>query len=203
MCKLKSNNQIPQIKLLQAREPKAIEEWFNRHVDAVYTFVFYRVGRNADLATDVVQETFLTAIKRIKDYDSKRGEMLVWLTYNARNCIRRTLRQHRRYKSYSDCWEALDQYLLDAYERIATTPLPDEVLEANETAELVRLTLSSIPGNYRNVLQQHYLEQHSLKKIALQEGISEGAVKSLLHRARMAFKTTFLTFSNSIPIELS
>ncbi|MHC4758702.1 MAG: RNA polymerase sigma factor, partial [Planctomycetota bacterium] len=85
-----------------------------------------------------------------------------------------------------------------AYELIATEPLPDEILEREETAELVRMTLTNIPGNYKVVLTEHYYQQKALREIAVSMGVSEGAVKVMLHRARGAFKAAFLRLSKSL-----
>lgn len=180
---------------LRARQPQAVERWFREHADAVYTFAFYRVGKDPDLATDVVQDTFAMALARIGEYDPARGMMLVWLTYFCRNCIRTALREHRRGTALATFWDETDERLLFAYRQLATLPLPDDVLQHKETRELVQLTLASIPGNYQQVLTQHYFEQRPLKDIAAFHGSSEGAVKSLLHRARLAFKTAFMTFA--------
>ena len=185
------------LELLRNRQPEAVERWFQEHADAVYTFIFYRVGKDPDVATDVVQETFLTALRKIGEYDPGRGAMLAWLTYVSRNCIRKALKQAGRYKTYSELWEQIDRKLVAAYRELATAPLPEEVLEREETAELVHMTLSSIPGNYERALKRHYYQRQSLKEIARAEGMTEGAVKSLLHRARLAFKTAFQTFAEA------
>ena len=174
-----------------------IERWFLEHADAIYTFVFYRVGRDEELATEVVQETFLAALERIEDYDRERGPMLPWLTYTARNCIRKALRQRGRLRSLGDRWEVIDRKLLAAYSELASSPLPDEILEKEETAELVQMALSNLPDNYRRALQQHYCLQRPLREIADGLGVTEGAVKSLLHRARLAFKAAFETIADS------
>jgi len=185
------------IRQLRERRPLAVERWFLEHADALYTFIFYRVGRDEELATEVVQETFLAALERIADYDRERGPMLPWLTYTARNCIRKALKERGRLRSLGDRWEVIDRKLLAAYSELATTPLPDEVLEREETAELVQMTLSNLPDNYRNALRQHYCLQRSLREIAGTLGVTEGAVKSLLHRARLAFKAAFETIAES------
>ena len=44
----------------------------------------------------MVQETFLSALERIDQFDDKRGTMLTWLKYTARNCIRAALRDRAR-----------------------------------------------------------------------------------------------------------
>ncbi|UCC30039.1 MAG: sigma-70 family RNA polymerase sigma factor [Phycisphaerales bacterium] len=183
---------------LRSREPHAIEPWFLEHADALYTFVFYRVGKDEELATDVVQDVFVTALDKIDRYDPTRGGMFAWLTYVARNCIRRALERRGRYAGYAAYWEEIDQKLLAACKELATAPLPEEVLTRRETTELVHVALSNLPENYQRALRQRYYEQWPLQAIARSEGVTEGAVKSLLYRARQAFKTAFEMFADTL-----
>jgi RNA polymerase sigma-70 factor (ECF subfamily) len=182
---------------LRDRDPDAVERWFLEYADPLYTFVFYRVGRDQELATEVVQETFLTALRNISNYEPGRGAMLPWLTYTARNRIRKVLRRRGRFREVGDRWEEIDRKLLEAYGELERAPLPDEVLERKETSELVQMALSNLPDNYRRALKQHYCEQRPLDEIASGSGMSESAVKSLLHRARLAFRTAFQTIAES------
>jgi RNA polymerase sigma-70 factor (ECF subfamily) len=185
---------------LERREPKAIERWFLHYADAVYTFAFYRVNKDTELATDIVQETFLIAINQITDYNADRGEMLTWLTYLSKNCIRKALKQRGR---SSQIWDKLDEQLLHDYEQIAQSPLPQDTLERQETTELVHMTLASIPGHYQEVLRKHYYENQPLKDIAQTLDLKESAVKALLHRARQAFKTAFGAFAQSLAVPVA
>src|SRR5258707_2136369 len=73
----------------------AIARFYDAHVDGLYTFVFYRVGRDTTLAEDVVQETFAIAVSRRADYDPARGSVGTWLTVLSRNVIRDQLRAHK------------------------------------------------------------------------------------------------------------
>jgi RNA polymerase sigma-70 factor (ECF subfamily) len=196
MNDMKSRYEI-EYRQLRDRDPEAVERWFLEYADAVYTFVFYRVGRNEELATEVVQETFLAALRKIGDFDPDRGEMLPWLTYTARNCIRKALRRRGRQKEIGDRWEEIDRKLLAAYGELASSPLPDEVLEKKETTELVQMALSNLPDSYRRALMQHHCEQRSLEEMAGGCGMSESAIKSLLYRARLAFRAAFQTIAES------
>ncbi len=182
---------------LRIRDTEAVRKWFHAYSDALYTFVYYRVGKDSDTAADVVQETFLQGLRKIANYDSQRGSMLVWLSYLCKNNIKKALRAKYRHKSYEQVWQEIDQCLLQAYELIATEPLSDEILEREETAELVRMTLANIPGNYKLVLTEHYYQQKALREIAVSMGVSEGAVKVMLHRARDAFRVAFLRLLKS------
>lgn len=180
------------------RDTEAVKKWFYAYSDTLYTFVYYRVGKDPDIAGEVVQETFLQALRKISNYDWQRGSMLVWLSFLSKNNIKKALRAKHRHISYEQVWQKIDHCLLQAYELIATEPLPDEVLEMEETAELVRMTLANIPGNYKAVLTEHYYQQKALREIAVSMGVSEGAVKVMLHRARKAFKAAFLRLLKSL-----
>lgn len=182
---------------LNAWQPQAVEKWFNAYSDRLYTFAYYRVAKDSDLAAEVVQETFIQALRKIPDYDPKRGSMIVWLTFICKNKISRALRLKRKHISYDQTWQDIDRYLLHCFELIATEPLPDEVLEKQETAELIQMTLTNIPGNYKFVLTEHYYQHKKLKEISVSMGISEGAAKVMLHRARKAFKAAFLKLARS------
>jgi RNA polymerase sigma factor (sigma-70 family) len=189
---------VPDLRLLREREPRAVERWFLEHADALYTFVYYRVDRDEGLAEDVVQETFLAALRRIGEYDPGRGAMLPWLTYTARNCIRSALRRRRRTSSLGEAWGPIDAKLAAAFRELDAAPLPDEAVQRRETAELVQMALAHIPENYRSALRSHYCGGRSLEEIAAAEGTTSSAVKSLLHRARLAFKAAFQTIAGSL-----
>jgi RNA polymerase sigma-70 factor, ECF subfamily len=181
---------------LRQGDARAVERWFRDHADPLYTFVFQRLGRDRDLARDVVQETFLTALQQIDRFDPQRGAMMTWLTYIARNAMRTALRRRGRQADF-DAWEQLESGLQSSYAELALTPLPQEVLERQETVELVRLTLTSIPGNYRAALLQHHCQQKTLREIGASLGISDKAAKSMLHRARLAFRRAFEAFARN------
>jgi RNA polymerase sigma-70 factor (ECF subfamily) len=188
----------PDYRRLRDREPEAVKQWFLAYAEAMYTFVFYRVAKQEDLAADVVQETFLVALERIEDFDESRGAMLAWLQYTARNCIRRALRQQARCRRHLAQWQTLDEKLFEVYRRMTESSLPDEIVQRQETTELVQVTFAHLPENYRQVLKRHYYEDRSLKEIARAQGLTVSAVKSLLYRARLAFKDIFLSFAESM-----
>jgi len=186
-----------QLRRLLQGDGEAIEAWFHSYCDTLYTFVYYRVSKNGQVAKDIVQETFLKALERIRQYDPKRGSMFAWLTLLSKNCIKQTLRAKGREISYDRIWQDIDSGLLRAFEQIATEPLPDELIEQAETAELVQMTLANIPANYKYVLKEYYYQLRPPKEIAASVGVSEGAIKTMLYRARQAFKAAFLRLEKS------
>jgi len=192
-----ATHQFPDFDGLRRGRPEAIERWFETYVDSLYAFVFHRVGRDPELAADVVQETFLTALRKIRTYDPKRGDMLPWLTFIARNAIRKTLRQEARYAP-GELGDQVDGRALAGLRKLDVAPLPDDVLERKETAELVQLALTLLSSGYRQLLEQRYHHQRSIAEIARAQGATAGAVKTRLHRARLAFKTAFESVLQSL-----
>ena len=185
-------------RLLRLRDKEEVVRWFDAYSDPVYGFIFYRVGRDTDLAGDVAQETFVTALETIDRFDPDRGEMFPWLTHIARNHIRKALRRRGRDGFLPDFWKTVDHKLARAIAGIASNSFPEELLARKETSELVRAALTNLPLRYQTALRRRYFEELSLHEIAALEGTSEGAVKVLLHRARLAFRTAFETISASI-----
>ena len=173
----------------------AIARFYDAHVDALYAFVFHRVGRDAHLAEDVVQETFALALAKTGDYDPARGSVGSWLTVLSRNVIRDHLRAHRRGDELQQAWERIDATLAQTFSAMAERPLPGDVLERAETRDLVHLAVAHLPEQYRTALQRKYVDGESLESLASELGISVDATKSLLARARRAFRDTFATLS--------
>jgi RNA polymerase sigma-70 factor (ECF subfamily) len=183
------------LRAAQGGDRDAIGRFYDAHVDGLYTFVFFRVGRDASLAEDVVQETFARALTKQNEYDPARGSVGSWLTVMSRNVIRDHLRAHRRSDDLQQAWDRIDTSLAQVFAAMAERPLPGEVLERAETRDLVHMAISNLPGQYRTVLTRKYVDGESLETLAGEFGISVDAAKSLLARARRAFRETFATLS--------
>lgn len=192
-----ASQQAPPVERLYARDRQAVAQWFQAYADPVYAFVLRRAGGDRDLAADVVQETFVRALDSLDDYDPARGAMLTWLVLIARNCLKQALRQRNRREAYS-AWEQVDGQVLGTYARLDSQLLPEEVVARQETAETVRVALAAMPAGYRDVLQDYYYREQSVKDIADSQRTTEGAIKSLLHRARLAFKDAFLAVAQTL-----
>src|SRR5436305_1602880 len=70
----------------QAGEAEAFGLLYDRYVDVVYRYIYYRVA-NATLAEDLTSETFLRALRRISSYTWQGRDFEAWLVTIARNLI--------------------------------------------------------------------------------------------------------------------
>jgi len=156
------------------------------------------------LCEEVVQETLLRALRDLDHYDPARAgnKIFPWLTGLARNEVHRVLAKERNAVSLEAMWGRMDQELLGLYARLESEPLADEVLQREETRELVNATMSQLPPHYREVLEAKYMTGKTVRDLANGWRTTEKAVESLLTRARQAFRVTFLALSRNLEPEL-
>jgi len=95
-------------------------------------------------------------------------------------------------------WDRVDQALMEALERMESEALVDEVLQRQETHDLVHLAMGHLPDTHRRVLERKYVDGRTLTELSLELGISEDAVKSQLARARRAFREAFQTVGRAL-----
>ena len=185
-------------------EPEAIKELTGAVLQPLFGFCFYRVGRNRHLCEEVVQETFIRALRDLESYEPSRANnnIFSWLTGLARNEIHRALARENSALSLESLWANMDKELLTVFARLDQEPFGDELLQREETRELVNATMSQLPMNYREALEAKYLNGKSVRDLATSWHVSEKAVESQLTRARKAFRATFLTLSRNLEAEL-
>lgn len=175
----------------RAGDESALAELYERYVDALWSFVFYRVGRDPVLCEDVVQESFLLAFERGASFDPERGSFAGWLFSLSRNVIRKQLRSVARARALTETWERIDATLVQIFQGLDRAPLGDEVLAREETRDLVHMTIANLPDDYRDALERKYLRGQTMRELADDLACSEDAAKSMLARARRAFREAF------------
>lgn len=148
---------------------------YDEHFDSLYAFVWHRAGRHADHTDEVVQETWLVAVRRIADFDPTRGSIDGWLKGIAAN----VLKNHRRRWQRDGRTEALD--------REPTSPNS----ESSESGELMALALTTLPAQYQAVLRAKYAERLTVNDIGRRWGSTAKAIESMLSRARQALRRAY------------
>jgi RNA polymerase sigma-70 factor (ECF subfamily) len=182
----------------------AVQALAEAMLQPLYGFCYHRVGRNRHLCEEVVQETFLRAIRDLDRYDPPRAgnNIFPWLTGLARNEIHRVLARERVCVSLEALWTKMDKELLAMYAHLDSEPFGDEVLLREETRDLVNATMSQLPPHYREALEAKYITGQSVRDLAALWRTTEKAVESQLTRARKAFRATFLALTRNLGAEL-
>lgn len=182
-----------------AGDRDALAQLYADHVDALYAFAYYRTGRDAGLAEDIVHDTLLDGLRHAAAFDPARGGLQAFLLMRARNVARAHLRDHRRSGELAAAWERQRATLAQIFQAL-DGPGDDELFARSETRELVHLAIAGLAGNHREALTRKYVHGDSLHELAARLGLSEDAVKSLLARARRAFRDAFAALAAMDPI---
>jgi RNA polymerase sigma-70 factor (ECF subfamily) len=170
----------------------------------LYGFCLYRVGKNQHWCEEIVQETMLRALRDLAAYEPSRAgnNVFPWLTGLARNEIQRVLQREKSAASLQTLWANLDQELLGLYAKLETAPFDDDLLQRQETRDLVNATMAQLPDHYRETLEEKYVQGKSQREMAQHRQLSEKALESQLTRARNAFRVTFLALSRHLQPEV-
>lgn len=146
---------------------------YDQSYAGLHAYALWRCGGLRDRAEDAVQETWLHAVRRLKDFDPERASFAGWLRGIAANLLRNRFRR-------------------DAVRR--TLPLDGESVAPDHraAAERVAAALSALPPRCEMVLRAKYLDGQSMAEIAAATGETIKAVESLLSRARQAFRDAYL-----------
>lgn len=171
-------------RLIQAAkrgERAAFAEIYQRHYDAVYTYLFYRCG-DPPLAEDLAGEVFLRLVERISSYTYRGQPILAWLYTVARNLLADWYRQAGRNDP------------LPLEERmVAGGSSPSETAERRlEQACLVR-AMQHLNESHRQVILLRFVEGLSHAETAQILGRTENATKVLQHRALKALRRALET----------
>jgi RNA polymerase sigma-70 factor (ECF subfamily) len=181
-------------------DSEAVRAFAEAMLPPLYHFCLYRVGKDCHRCEEVVQETLVRALNQLAQYDPKRSNnnIFPWLTGLARNEISRVLSRDRKSLSLDELWQRMDRELLVLFEKLESEPLAEDLLEREETREMVNVAMSQLPPNYREALQAKYIEGSSVREMADHGHTTEKAVESLLTRARQAFRATFLALCRTL-----
>jgi RNA polymerase sigma-70 factor (ECF subfamily) len=170
------------VQRLASGDPEAVEELVRLYADDVYRFVYNQVGGSAQDAEDVVQETFVAALKAIRRFkgDSK---LRTWLfSIAAHKAI-----DHRRRTSRHVEISTQDVVIPLPAEQV----LPEQAVERFEVRQAVRQSLLQLPSHYRTALILKYVEEMPVREMALVMKRSIKSVESILVRARRLLAQIF------------
>ncbi len=143
----------------------------------LFAGVYYRAGRDRQMAEEIVQEAWLVAVRRIRHFDPEKGTFEQWMCGIAENLLRN---QRRRWWQRGRREVAIDFDASDAR--------PPGNIAA---AEQVSLAMACLSEQYQGLLRAKYEECLSVAEIANRLDATPKAIESMLTRARTAFRKAY------------
>jgi len=158
---------------------EAFDALLERHKDRLYMYIYHTV-KNAELADDIFQDTFVKAIMTIKQGRYvENGHFPAWITRIARNLIIDYFRLVKAEGLQST--DDTDVNILNRKE-LADQTIEDSMVTSQIHSDVRRL-IKALPDNQREVLVMRYYKNMSFKEIADVTGVS---INTALGRMRYA-----------------
>jgi RNA polymerase sigma-70 factor (ECF subfamily) len=164
---------------------------FSRLMDAcgdkIYLFSRRMCGNRED-AEDILQETFLTAFRKLDGFRGE-GTLKSWLFKIASShCLKKRRLRAGEPKDHLPVEELTPEVLRPIARGPSLTSLAEAPLDTilrTELSEEIDRAIDDLPPEYRMILLLRDVEGFSTRETAELAGLEEGAVKSRLHRARI------------------
>ncbi len=142
-----------------------------------------RLLGSAEAAQDAVQETFIkiyTKAGQFVNHEHKPDAFRAWAyTILIKHCLSLLRKEERGRGQFVPLYPGLEGVIAD--------PKAD-VWERSTLSNEVLSVLSRLPATFRRVLEAYFFNGESEEEIAKMEGVSVGAIRVRMHRAKKEFK---------------
>ncbi|GAL84420.1 MAG: sigma-70 family RNA polymerase sigma factor [Sporocytophaga sp.] len=166
------------VSLYISGDENSFAQLLKRHKAKVYTTI-YLIVKDQYIAEDLLQETFIKAIKKLKSGDyNEEGKFLPWIVRIAHNLAIDYFRREKRYPTIimedgSNIFNSLD-FSEDSTESLQIK---------DETHAILRKLIQTLPEPQREVLLMRHYGEMSFQEIADATGVS---INTALGRMRYA-----------------
>jgi RNA polymerase sigma-70 factor (ECF subfamily) len=182
---------------LRERDAAAFKQLVDRYSPRIYNLALKMLG-NPDAAEDILQETFISAYRAIDRFEG-RAHVSTWLYRIAHNAVLMRLRKEKRTPYLQSLEDDLDLDVLAAPSH--REGAPERRLLESELRDKMDEALASLTDALREVFILRDIEGLSTAETAEILNLSETAVKSRLHRARLALREQLAPYLQDLQLE--
>jgi RNA polymerase sigma-70 factor (ECF subfamily) len=160
-------------------DPQAFGLLYERYVDKIYNYVYYRTGNHHD-AEDLTARVFYQALNHIPRYVERGAPFSSWLYRIAHNLMANWYRDRSRRQIIS----------LDRLAQVSRSgdEGPLHQVAWHEQRDALLTAIRSLPADRQELLILKFVEHLPNAEIGQIMGRSEGAIKSLYHRTLTALR---------------
>ncbi|MCC5850486.1 MAG: sigma-70 family RNA polymerase sigma factor [Verrucomicrobia bacterium] len=167
--------------------------WVDKYSDYLYRYALMRT-RNPTVAEDMVQETFLAAIKNLDQFDG-RVDVKYWLRGILRNKTVDHIRKSVRRKKLQEeqVHDVVERFLFKHSGVPTTRPKPwafdpDAAFAQEEFWEAFRSCIDKLKDPLKTAFTLKMLEDQETEEICKELDVSDNYLWVILHRARAQLK---------------
>jgi RNA polymerase sigma factor, sigma-70 family len=158
----------------------ALTQLVKQYERTVYNFAF-KICRDKDKAENTMQDTFLSMIKSLHQFDGK-AKLSTWLYRIVSNhCL---MEMRKRKLEFFDLDSSNEDDLINEKYFADFEKIPDKSIENDELKKALDDAIQKLAPEYRLVFLLRDVEELSTEETAKIIDLTVPAVKSRLHRAR-------------------
>jgi RNA polymerase sigma-70 factor (ECF subfamily) len=161
------------VTLAQAGDGEAFGQLYDRYVDIVFRFVYYRVN-DRGMAEDFTSETFLRALRRISTITYQGRDIGAWFITIARNIVLDHMKSARH---------RLEITTADTIEGKESSPSPEAAVLDGLSSDRLMAAVKQLGAEQRDCVMLRFIQGFSVSETAAVMGKNDGAIKALQHRA--------------------
>ena len=178
-----------------------ISQWVKLYGDYLYSYAYYRVNKEEE-AQDLVQETFLSALKAKETFRGESNEK-TWLT----TILKRKLIDYYRKNSkqgiqqnientqlgndaegYFNSDGDLEGHWSEAARPQALAASASQHLESKEFYDLLNKCFSLLPEKSASVFKMKFMEDAEIENICKEMNISSSNYWIIIHRSKLQLR---------------
>jgi RNA polymerase sigma-70 factor, ECF subfamily len=156
---------------------EALEELYLLHFDRIYSYLHMSVGNRHD-AEDLTTQTFLKMLESIKRFRWQSAPFSAWLFRIAHNLAMDHFRAHRRWQPEEDVPEPPG---------LAEPSAESQAMQSIGRASMMEM-IETLSAEQQQVLTLKFVFNFANAEVATILGKTEGAIKSLQHRALVSLQ---------------
>jgi len=167
-------------------DPAAFEPLYERYVNAIYAYVYRRIGNHAE-TEDVTSQTFQQALAALPSYEWRGAPFGAWLFKIAANLIARRARSSGREVAVEDPTALAPEEIGDDPALVATQ---------NDAGSDLMTALRRLPLDQQRAIVLKFSRGLKSREIGEQMNRSEDAAKQLIHRALITLRAALESTMN-------
>lgn len=169
------------IAALKQQDKAAFQHLYMHYKGALYTVILQTIP-DAEAASDVLQEVFVTIWRNIDKYDAAKGKLFTWLHTIARNTAINTLRS----RNFRDSQQNV------SLQNLVYNADLGESYQMNVNQIGLRKQVALLRPDFREVVELAYFNGMTREEIAEALNLPVGTVKSRLRNALMELRKQFV-----------
>ncbi len=165
-------------------------EWVDEYADMLYNFAAVRVS-DSDLAKDLVQDTFVSALKGIDNFQGK-STVKTWLF----SILKRKIIDHWRKQesrktkpmSFFATEGAKKGKFLETYSPQGRLSEVEEQLENSELRDAITQCIGALPPKWRGIVVDKMVDEKESEEVCNNHEITPSNLWVIMHRAKVQLR---------------